>query len=84
MVFKPQTFHAEEPEIQRENPPVETLESLVAEALARTASTDASRVEVTATGSEITLTGYGDPEAVGEIAALVPGVGHVVNRVRTR
>jgi hypothetical protein len=85
MVFKPQTFHEVPPQTEIDNPTQAGLEARVAEALARTGAADASQVEVTLEGSVVTLTGtvgtLPEVETVAEVAARVPGVGSVDNRV---
>lgn len=85
MVFKPQTFHEVPPQAEIDNPTQAGLEVRVAEALARAGSADASQVEVTVGESVVTLTGTvaTSPEVgiVGEVAARVPGVTSVENRV---
>ncbi|MDB5555141.1 MAG: hypothetical protein JWL86_5125 [Rhizobium sp.] len=85
MVFKPQTFHEVPPQVEIDNPTQAELEARVAEALARAGSADASQVDVTVEGSVVTLTGTvaTSPEigTVAEVAARVPGVVSVDNRV---
>ena len=85
MVFKPQTFHEVPPQVEIDNPTQAALEARVAEALARTGTADASQVEVTVKGFVVTLTGTvaTSPEigTVAEVAARVPGVISVENRV---
>ena len=85
MVFKPQKFHEVPPQVEIDNPTQAELEARVAEALARAGSADASQVDVTVEGSVVTLTGTvaTSPEigTVAEVAARVPGVVSVDNRV---
>ncbi|UVC08108.1 BON domain-containing protein [Rhizobium sp. TH2] len=86
MVFKPQTFHDVPPQAEIDNPTQAGLEARVAEALARAGAADSSQVEVTVEGSVVILTGTvgTSPEigTVAEVAARVPGVASVDNRVQ--
>lgn len=86
MVFKPQTFHENPPQVELDDPTAAALEARVAEALARAGAVDASEVEVTVANGLVTLAGMvGTPhevETVGEVAARVTGVEAVENRVQ--
>lgn len=85
MVFKPQTFHETPPQAELDHPTEADLEARVAEALARTGTSDASQVEATVEGPVVTLTGFvgtiEEVDAVAEVARRVPGVGIVKNLV---
>lgn len=86
MVFKHQHFHETPPEVEAEFPPSATLEGAVSDALASTGGVDASDVTVTASGSEITLSGTVQLETevarAEEVALSVAGVTDVRNEIR--
>ncbi|MBP2557596.1 osmotically-inducible protein OsmY [Neorhizobium galegae] len=86
MVFKHQHFHETPPEVEAEFPPSATLEGAVADALASAGGVDASDVTVTASGSEITLSGTVQLETevarAKEVALSIPGVTDVRNEIR--
>ncbi|MGE6739418.1 BON domain-containing protein [Allorhizobium pseudoryzae] len=88
MVFKPQSFHEEEPVVEQEFPPDATLESRVASALASAGGLDATDVSVIAEGSVVTLRGTvlraGEVVRAEEVALSVPGVSATVNDLRAR
>lgn len=81
MVFKPQTFHELPPQSELDDPTDARLEAEVADAIARSAALDASRITVTASGATIALSGYvGSREEIDmavETAARIEGVSHV-------
>jgi osmotically-inducible protein OsmY len=86
MVFKPQTFHGQVPEIAPDDDNLSSLtEGRVAKALSRAADIDASEVAVTAMGETIVLSGtVAYPEEIsiaGDIAGRVAGVANVDNRI---
>lgn len=78
MVFKPQRFFGEKPEVEIEFSDREPLETAVARLLAVSDGVDASDISVTATGSAVFLSGGVTwPEEIDravEIALSVPGV----------
>ncbi|CDZ36345.1 BON domain-containing protein [Neorhizobium galegae] len=86
MVFKHQHFHETPPEVEAEFPPSATLEGAVSDALASAGGVDASDVTVTASGSEITLSGTVQLESevarAEEVALGVAGVATVRNEIR--
>ncbi len=88
MVFKPQTFHAQEPAVQQEFPPDAELETQVAAALASAGGIDASDVTVVVAGSVVTLKGSvqqeGEIVRAEEVALSVPGVSATVNDIEAR
>lgn len=57
MIFKPQTFHGEEPVVEQENPTEATLEEAAARALAVTEGVDATDLKVRVTDGEVFLFG---------------------------
>lgn len=85
MVFKPQTFHGDTPEIDKPAGGAST-EARVADALARAADLDATQVAVTEVDGAIVLDGmvlYPEEVAIaGDIAERVGGGLPVQNRVR--
>ncbi|UVD56355.1 BON domain-containing protein [Rhizobium sp. Pop5] len=85
MVFKEQTFHGLEPEIDAEIANRASLEAAVANALAIAGGIDASDVEVTMEESQIVLTGtvgtVGEIERATVVARAVEGVQSVHNRI---
>ncbi|MDR6817256.1 osmotically-inducible protein OsmY [Neorhizobium sp. 2083] len=85
MVFKHQHFHETPPEVEAEFPPSATLEGAVSDALASAGGVDASDVTVTASGSEITLSGTVQLETevvrAEEVARSVAGVTNVRNEI---
>ncbi len=86
MVFKPQTFHENAPEVDKALPPDAALETNVATALAEAGGIDATDVTVTAEGSVIYLRGSvlraGEVIRAEEVALSVPGVTATVNELR--
>lgn len=87
MVFKPQTFHGDTPEIDQ--PAAGALtEARVADALARAADIDATQVGVTEADGVIVLDGvvlYPEEVAIaGDIAERMAGGAPVDNRIRCR
>ena len=78
MVFKPQRFHEEKPEIAREFPEDAVLETAVADALAASEGLDATALKVVARRGEILLLGklggVEELERALEVALAVPGV----------
>jgi hypothetical protein len=85
MVFKEQTFHGLRPEVEVEMANRATLEAAVANALAVAGGVDASDVEVTAEGCDITLSGFvgsvGEIERATAVAQAVEGVDAVRNQI---
>lgn len=85
MVFKPQTFHEQEPTVEREVPTQAALESDVAAALAGAGGLDATDVTVVVKGSQVNLAGTVlRPQEVAraeEVALSVPGIRSVVNSI---
>jgi osmotically-inducible protein OsmY len=85
MVFKPQTFHEQEPTVEREVPPQAMLETDVAAALAGAGGLDATDVTVTVKGSQANLAGTVlRPQEVTraeEVALSVPGIRSVINSI---
>lgn len=88
MVFKPQSFHEEEPVVEQEFPPDAVLETNVASALASAGGLDATDVSVIVDGSVVTLRGTvllaGEVVRAEEVALSVPGVSVTVNDLRAR
>ncbi|TRL38766.1 BON domain-containing protein [Rhizobium straminoryzae] len=86
MVFKPQTFHAEQPVVTAENPPDAQLETRVAEALASAGGLDPTNLAVTVEGTTVILTGSvllpGESDRAAEVALSVAGVTSVTNHLR--
>lgn len=78
MVFKPQRFFGEKPEVEIEFGDHEPLETAVARLLAVSEGGDASDISVTATGSTVFLSGVvtwtEEIDRAVEIALSVPGV----------
>ncbi len=78
MVFKPQRFFGEKPEVEIEFGDREPVETAVARLLAVSEGVDASDISVTAAGSTVFLSGGVTwPEEIDravEIALSVPGV----------
>ncbi|KPF42083.1 BON domain-containing protein [Rhizobium sp. AAP43] len=92
MIFKPQTFHGEEPVVANETPigamPVDAiLEEEAAQALALTEGVDATALTVTASKGEIFLLGrIGSREEIDraiEALLAVPGVRKVTVQLET-
>ncbi|PDS79709.1 BON domain-containing protein [Rhizobium sp. L43] len=85
MVFKEQTFHGLEPEIETEIANHALLESAVANALAIAGGIDAADVEVTMEEDQVVLTGtvgtVGEIERATAVAKAVEGVHSVRNRI---
>lgn len=85
MVFKEQTFHGMEPEIEVENANRALLEAAVANALAVAGGIDAADVQVTAEDDEIRLSGtvatVGEIERATLIAQSIQGVRAVRNQI---
>ncbi|RUM24977.1 BON domain-containing protein [Rhizobium vallis] len=85
MVFKEQTFHGLEPEIDAEIANRASVEAAVANALAIAGGIDASDVEVTMDEGQIVLTGIvgtvGEIERATAVAKAVEGVQSVQNRI---
>ncbi|MBB4291900.1 osmotically-inducible protein OsmY [Rhizobium leguminosarum] len=85
MVFKEQTFHGLEPEIETEIANRALLESAVANALAIAGGIDAADVEVTMDEDQVVLTGtvgtVGEIERATAVAKAVEGVHSVQNRI---
>lgn len=85
MVFKEQTFHGLEPEIDAEIANRASVEAAVANALAIAGGIDASDVEVTMEDVRIVLTGtvgtVGEIERATVVARAVEGVQSVQNRI---
>lgn len=81
MVFKPQRFFGEKPEVDIEFSDREPLETAVARLLAVSDGVDASDISVTASGGTVFLSGGVTwPEEIDravEIVLSVPGVGKV-------
>ncbi|MCO5731748.1 BON domain-containing protein [Rhizobium sp. SSA_523] len=88
MVFKPQTFHGEEPVSAQDDPPDAVIETSVAAALADDRSLDATDVRVVAKGSVVTLQGTvlspGEIVRAEEVALSVAGVSATVNELQAR
>ena len=85
MVFKEQTFHGLEPEIDAEIANRASVEAAVANALAIAGGIDASDGEVTMDEGRIVLTGtvgtVGEIERATVVARAVEGVQSVQNRI---
>ncbi|MEF3135651.1 BON domain-containing protein [Rhizobium sp. 268] len=85
MVFKEQTFHGLEPEMEAEIANRASVEAAVANALAIAGGIDASDVEVTMENEHIVLTGtvgtVGEIERATAVARAVEGVHSVQNRI---
>ncbi|MDC7744502.1 BON domain-containing protein [Rhizobium binxianense] len=85
MVFKEQTFHGLEPEIETEIANRALVESAVANALAIAGGIDAADVEVTMDEDQVVLTGtvgtVGEIERATAVAKAVEGVHSVQNRI---
>ncbi|MBB3137190.1 osmotically-inducible protein OsmY [Rhizobium pisi] len=85
MVFKEQTFHGLEPEIDAEIANRASVEAAVANALAIAGGIDASDVEVTMDEGRIVLTStvgtVGEIERATVVARAVEGVQSVQNRI---
>ncbi|OHV18443.1 BON domain-containing protein [Rhizobium sp. RMa-01] len=85
MVFKEQTFHGLEPEMEAEIANRASVEAAVANALAIAGGIDASDVEVTMENDQIVLTGtvgtVGEIERATAVARAVEGVHVVQNRI---
>jgi osmotically-inducible protein OsmY len=85
MVFKEQTFHGLEPEMEVEIANRASVEAAVANALAIAGGIDASDVEVTMENDQIFLSGtvgtVGEIERATAVAMAVEGVHSVQNRI---
>ncbi|MBX5158442.1 MULTISPECIES: BON domain-containing protein [unclassified Rhizobium] len=85
MVFKEQTFHGLEPEMEAEISNRASVEAAVANALAIAGGIDAADVEVTMENDQIVLTGtvgtVGEIERATVVAKAVEGVHSVQNRI---
>lgn len=85
MVFKEPTFHGLQPEVEAEIANRASLEAAVSNAIAVAGGIDGSEVEVTADGSDITLTGtvatVEEIERAAVVAKAVAGVQSVRNLV---
>ena len=85
MVFKEQTFHGLEPEMEVEIANRASLEAAVANALAIAGGIDASDVQVTMEDDKIVLTGtvgtVGEIERATAVAKAVEGVHSVRNQI---
>ena len=85
MVFKEQTFHGLEPEMEAEIANRASVEAAVANALAIAGGIDASDVDVTMENEHIVLTGtvgtVGEIERATAVARAVEGVHAVQNRI---
>ena len=85
MVFKEQTFHGLEPEIEAEMANRASVEAAVANALAIAGGIDASDVEVTMEKDQVVLSGtvgtVGEIERATVVAKAVEGVQSVQNRI---
>ncbi|WP_049732405.1 BON domain-containing protein [Rhizobium ecuadorense] len=85
MVFKEQTFHGLEPEMEAEIANRASVEAAVANALAIAGGIDAADVEVTMENDQIVLTGtvgtVGEIERATAVARAVEGVHAVQNRI---
>ncbi|MBX5169516.1 BON domain-containing protein [Rhizobium sp. NZLR1b] len=85
MVFKEQTFHGLEPEMEAEISNRASVEAAVANALAIAGGIDAADVEVTMENDQIVLTGtvgtVGEIERATAVAKAVEGVHSVQNRI---
>jgi len=85
MVFKEQTFHGLEPEIEAEIANRASVEAAVANALAIAGGIDAADVEVTMENDQIVLTGtvgtVDEIERATAVAMAVEGVHSVQNRI---
>jgi len=85
MVFKEQTFHGLEPEMEVEIANRASLEAAVANALAIAGGIDASDVQVTMEDDKIVLTGtvgtVGEIERATAVAKAVDGVHSVRNQI---
>ncbi|EJC81552.1 putative periplasmic or secreted lipoprotein [Rhizobium leguminosarum bv. trifolii WSM2297] len=85
MVFKEQTFHGLEPEMEAEISNRASVEAAVANALAIAGGIDAADVEVTMENDQIVLTGtvgtVGEIERATAVAMAVEGVHSVQNRI---
>jgi osmotically-inducible protein OsmY len=85
MVFKEQTFHGLEPEMEVEIANRASVEAAVANALAIAGGIDASDVEVTMEDDQIVLSGsvstVGEIERATAVAKAVEGVHSVHNRI---
>ncbi|RFB89493.1 BON domain-containing protein [Rhizobium leguminosarum bv. trifolii] len=85
MVFKEQTFHGLEPEMEAEISNRASVEAAVANALAIAGGIDAADVEVTMENDQIVLTGtvgtVGEIERAAAVARAVEGVHAVQNRI---
>ncbi|RUM02645.1 BON domain-containing protein [Rhizobium chutanense] len=85
MVFKEQTFHGLEPEMEVEVANRARIEAAVANALAIAGGIDASDVEVTMENDQVVLSGtvgtVGEIERASAVAKAVEGVQSVHNRI---
>lgn len=87
MIFKPQLFHGEAPEVTEEFPTDAQLEQQVADALATSDGTGAEGLRVVAAGKEIFLFGTvatrDEMDRAVEVALAVPGVEKVTVRMES-
>lgn len=87
MIFKPQRFHGEAPEVTEEFPADAQLEQQVADALATSDGTGAEGLRVVAAGKEIFLFGTvatrDEMDRAVEVALAVPGVEKVTVRMES-
>ena len=87
MIFKPQRFHGEAPEVTEEFPTDAQLEQQVADAVATSAGTGADGLRVGAAGKEIFLFGTvatrDEMDRAVEVALAVPGVEKVTVRMES-
>ena len=87
MVFKPQQFHDEKPEVADEFPIKATLEQRVADALAVAHGLDATELTVVAEGGEIFLAGHigtrAELDRAVDVALAVPGVEKVTVKMQS-
>lgn len=87
MIFKPQRFHGEAPEMADEFPTEAQLEQQVADALAASQGTGAEGLRVVASAGEILLYGVvGTRDEMAravEVALAVPGVKKVTVRMES-
>lgn len=85
MVFKEQTFHGLEPEMEVEIANHASVEAAVANALAVAGGINASDVQVTMEEGQIVLTGavgtVGEIERATDVAKAVDGVNVVRNQI---
>ncbi len=87
MIFKPQRFHGEAPEVGEEFPTEAKLEQRVADALAASATLGTEGLKVVAAGREIFLFGTvgsrNEMDRAVQIALAVQGVEKVTVRMQS-